>query len=197
MRCSIIALCALVAFSSPARADIELYGFDKQHTQILFSVGHLGFSTSHGAFRKFEGSFEFNRSEPQKSKVDVTIDTASVDMGDKVWDDELKGGNFFDIAHYPAMHFVGRGVTVTGDKTGKVVGDLTLHGVTKPVELDVTFNKADKHPFSGKYVAGFSAHTLVHRSDFDMAYGTPFVSDDVDIDIEVEGIRQGKGTENE
>lgn len=193
---SLIASMFLIA-PSTAHADIELYEFDRQHTQILFSVSHLGFSHSHGAFRKFNGFFEFNRSEPEKSKVDVTIDTNSVDMGDRVWNDALESPDFFNAKKYPAMLFKGKNITVTGPRTGKLIGDLTLLGITKPVELDVSFNKADKHPFSGKYVAGFSAHALIHRSDFGMTYGIPLVSDDVDIQIEVEGNRKGKGTENE
>ncbi|HEU4839313.1 MAG TPA: YceI family protein [Micavibrio sp.] len=188
-------LCLLV--SSPARAEIEAYAVDLPHTQVLFSVGHLGFSHSHGRFRDIKGGFEFNRSEPEKSKINVTIQTASVDMADKSWNDAVMGEDYFDVNKYPAMTFVSRNITLTGEKTAQITGDLTLLGATKPVILDVTFNKADKHPFSGKYVAGFSAHASINRSDFGMTSGVPWVSDRVDIIVEVEGIRKGKGTENE
>jgi polyisoprenoid-binding protein YceI len=192
-----IFLCALVFLSGVAKAEIELYHFEKPHTQILFSVNHLGFSNSHGAFTDYDGSFEFNRSEPEKSKIDAVIKTDSAEMNDKAWNDAVRGKDYFNAAQFPQMTFKSTGVKVTGEKTAKIIGDLTLLGVTKPVTLDVTFNKADKHPFSGKYVAGFSAKGSLNRSDFGMKSGIPFVSDKVEIEIEVEGIRQGKGTENE
>jgi polyisoprenoid-binding protein YceI len=191
----LIALCLMVP--SAARAEIEAYGFDLPHTQVLFSVGHLGFSHSHGKFNDIKGGFQFNRSEPEKSKIDVAIQTASLHMADKAWDDAVKGPDYFNVEKFPAMTFKSSNIALTGDKTAKITGDLTLLGVTKPVTLDVIFNKADKHPFSGKYVAGFTAHGSVNRSDFGMTSGVPFVSDEVDITVEVEGIRQGKGTENE
>jgi polyisoprenoid-binding protein YceI len=187
----------LMSVSASARAEIEAYEFELPHTRVLFSVGHLGFSNSHGMFRDIEGGFEFNRSEPEKSKIDVTIKTASVDMGDAPWDKAVKGADYLNAEKFPVMSFVSRKIAITGDKTGRITGDLTLLGVTKPVTLDVTFNKADKHPFSGKYVAGFSADGSINRSDFGMTSSIPFVSDKVDIRIEVEGIRKGKGTENE
>lgn len=184
-------LAAFVFFGiHPAKANIEIYEFDKAHTQILFFVNHLGFSTSQGEFHDYDGSFEFNRSEPEKSKVEVMIKTNSIDMDDEKWDDHMKNKDFFHVKKFPNMTFKSTSIEKTGDKTGKLTGDLTILETTKPVTLDVVFNKAGKHPFNQKYVAGFSAKTKIKRSDFRMNYGLPMIGDEVNIMIEVEGLRQ-------
>lgn len=184
-----LALMVIVAVQ-PAKAQTEAYEFDKAHTQILFFVDHLGFSTSQGEFHDYDGSFNFNDSEPEKSKVDVTIKTSSIDMDDEKWNAHMKNADFFDVEKFPTMTFKSTAIEKTGDKTGVITGDLTILETTKPVALDVTFNKAAIHPFSKKYVAGFSAKTKIKRSDFGMKYGLPLIGDEVDIMIEVEGLRQ-------
>ena len=190
MKILITALAFMVLAVQPAKAEIEIYDFDKAHTQILFFVDHLGFSTSQGEFHDYDGSFYFNINEPEKSKVDVTIKTNSIDMDDKKWNDHMKNADFFDVEKFPTMTFKSTAIKKTGDKTAVITGDITILETTKPVALDVTFNKAAVHPFSQKYVAGFSAKTKIKRSDFGMKYGLPMIGDEVDIMIEVEGLRQ-------
>lgn len=194
-----VLLSAVLVFVSvlPARAEVERYGFDKTHTQILFFVDHLGFSKSQGEFHDYDGFIEFNREDPQKSKVEVTIQTASIDMDDEKWDAHMKNKDFFDVENFPSMAFRSTGISVTGENTAEVAGDLTILGTTKPVVLDVTFNKAGKHPFSGAYVAGFSGTAHIKRSDFGMTYGLPGVGDDVYVRLEVEGIREDGETVHE
>lgn len=184
-----LAFCVLT-FGAAAHANVETYDLDKPHTQIIFSVEHLGFSRSYGKFLDYTGNFVFDRGNPAASSTEVSIKTASLDMGDEKWDEHLLGPDFFDAAQFPEMTFKSTKIEVTGDKTAKITGDLTLHGVTKPVTLDATFNKAEKHAFSNKFVAGFSAHTTINRSDFGINYGLPMVGDAVDIIIEVEGNRR-------
>ncbi len=186
---------AALFLPSQAFAQIENYSFDKAHTQIIFSVSHLGFSHSHGKFLDFDGGFVFNREEPAKSSVDVTIQTAGIDMDDEKWDEHMKNADFFDVEKFPTMTFKSTAFEITGENTGKMTGDLTLLGVTKPVTLDVVHNKSDVHPFSSKYVSGFSAAGSLKRSDFGMNYGLPMVGDDVKIQIEVEGLREELGGE--
>ena len=187
---SAFALFGLLLVSSPARAAPDTYDFDPLHTQILFFVNHLGFSNSHGEFLGFDGSFVFDQADPTASSVDVDIKTDSLNMNDERWDEHLKGPDFFNVAEFPDMKFKSTKIEVTGEKTGKITGDLTLLGVTKPVTLDVTFNKAGPHPFNGKHEAGFSATGVLKRSDWGMSYGLPMVGDDVTLHIEVEGIRR-------
>ncbi|MCC6597891.1 MAG: polyisoprenoid-binding protein [Alphaproteobacteria bacterium] len=187
------ALCALMFTPSLAHAQIENYTFDKEHTQIFFTVNHLGFSNSTGSFQTFDGGFTFDRGEPQKSKVELTIPTDSLEMNDDKWNEHLKGKDFFNVTAFPTMTFKSTKIDVTGENTANITGDLTLLGVTHPVTLAATLNKADKHPFGDKYMAGFSATASLKRSEFGMDYGLPMVGDDVKIHIEVEGIREDTG----
>lgn len=187
-----IALLGLLSATSPANAAAERYAFDKDHTQIFFSVNHLGFSNSTGKFEEFDGHFTFDPEKPENSSVYVTIKTDEIEIGSDEWEDHLENADFFNAEKFPVMTFTSTKVEKTGEKTGKLTGDLTLLGVTKPVTLDVTFNKVGVHPYSGKQVAGFSATGTLLRSDFGMNYGLPAVGDEVSIRIEVEGISDGK-----
>jgi len=182
--------------ASAAMAEIQTYKLEKPHTQIIFSVNHLGFSHSYGKFTDYDGTIVFDRGEPEKSKVDVTIKTASLDLEDEKWNEHLKGADFFNVEKFPDMTFKSINVLKTGEKTGKLSGELTILGVTKPVTLDVVFNKADKHPMKDINMAGFSASGKIKRSDFGMNYGLPMVGDDVNLIIEVEAIQEGANTTN-
>jgi len=186
---------AMLFFPLNAQAQIETYSFDKAHTQILFFVNHLGFSMSQGEFHGYDGSFVIDRGNPSKSSIDVTIETASIDMDDEKWDAHMKNEDFFNVEKFPTMRFKSTAVELVGEGTAKISGDLTILDVTKPVVLDVTHNKSGVHPFSGKFVAGFSGTTIVKRSDFGMTYGVPGVADEVHVRLEVEGIREELGGE--
>lgn len=193
----LLLLTAILFITQPAQAQIEIYEIEKPHTQILFSVSHLGFSNSYGKFLDHQGTIEFNRSEPEKSKVEITIQTASIEMNDQKWNDHMKNADFFNVEKFPTMTFKSTKIEKTGDNTAKITGDLTILETTKPVTLDVVFNKAGKHPFGEKYVAGFSATAALKRSDFGMTYSLPMVGDDVNLILEVEAIRQGPNTLNQ
>jgi len=192
---SLLSIGALAAggFVSNAYAESASYSFDKAHTQILFFVDHLGFSKSQGEFHDYDGVIKFDEADPANSMVDVTIQTASVDMDHEKWDAHLKNADFFNVEKFPTMTFKSTGIEVAGENTAKIMGDFTLLGVTKPVTLDVTHNKSGKHPFSGKYISGFSASTTIKRSEFGMNYGLPGVGDDVTVMLEVEAVRDGDG----
>ncbi len=190
-----MSLLVSLGFTSSASAQIEKYSFDKAHTQILFFVSHLGFSNSQGEFHDYDGYFLFDRAEPEKSKVEITIQTSSIDMDDEKWDTHMKSEDFFNVKEHPAMIFKSTSIEVTGENTANITGDLTILDVTKPAVLAVIHNKSDKHAFSGKYVSGFSATAIIKRSDFGMNYGLPMVGDEASIRIEVEGIREEEGGE--
>jgi polyisoprenoid-binding protein YceI len=168
----------------------EKYIFDPAHTQIFFSVNHLGFSHPQGRFNKFSGGFTFDLAHPEKSKIDVTVDANSIDMASEDWNRAMKGDNFFDVKKFPSLTFKSTKIETTGKDTGKVTGDLTILGVTKPVTLDVTYNKSGVHPYNKNYVAGFSAKAKINRADFGMTWGLPGIGEEVNVDIQVEGIRQ-------
>ena len=169
---------------------IDTYEFDTVHTQVLFFADHIGFSKSQGEFLAFDGEFAFDADNWADSSVNVTIQTDSISMDSEKWDDHMKNKDFFNVSEYPTMTFNSSKIESSDDKTGKVYGQLTLLGITRPVVLDVTFNKAGIHPFSKKYVAGFSATTTVKRSEFGMKYGIPLLGNDIEVRPEVEGVRK-------
>lgn len=197
MRIFAFTLAAMMFFASvqPATAANPVrYEFDKTHSSIMFFVNHLGFSLSTGRFLDFDGFYSFDPDAPEASEVDVTIKTDSLAMQDDRWDAHLKGADFFDVEKFPDMHFKSTEIVKTGDKTGVLKGDLTLLGVTKPVELNVTLVGTGKHPMAPRLVSGFSATGTLKRSDFGMNYALPNVGDEVEIRIEIEGFKEVSDT---
>ena len=170
-------------FSQILMADS--YKLDPVHTQIMFTVNHLGFSNPTGSFVKFDGGFDFDENNFENSSAHVTIQTNSIDMNNATWNEHLSGEQWFDVAKYPTMEFKSTKVVKTGAKTMDVTGDFTLHGVTKPVTLKVIFNK--KGDQMGKQKAGFNATTTIDRTQFGMSTYAPMVGSEVDIRINVEG----------
>jgi polyisoprenoid-binding protein YceI len=188
----IIAL-ATISFgllAATASAEQERYLFDKDHTNILFFVSHLGFSMMQGEFHEYDGEFVFDREDPTRSSVEVRIATASVDTDHDELNEHLRSADFFDSENHPTMSFKSTSIERTGENAALITGDFTMLGVTRPVTLDVTFNKADVHPVNKNYIAGFSGGATIKRSDFGMTYGVPAVGDEVKVMLEVEGIRQ-------
>jgi polyisoprenoid-binding protein YceI len=181
---------ALVAILGSTAAHADRYRLDPVHTQVLFFVDHLGYSKSEGEFRELEGSFVFDPANWPGSSVELRVRTASIDMGDADWEKHMRSRDFFAVDAFPEMTFRSREVAGFSDRKGRIYGDLTLLGVTRPVVVDFTFNKAAVHPKTGKYVAGFSGTTTLRRSEFGMSYGLPFIGDEVEIRLEVEGIRE-------
>lgn len=184
----------LVLAEAPAAAP-DRYSFDKSHTHILFFINHLGYSYTAGRMKEYDGFFTFDEKAPAKSTVDVTLKPESVDTSVPDLDKELRGEKFFNVAKFPTIHFKSTGVQVLSGNTGLLTGDLTLLGVTKPVTLQVTYNKSGIHPFTNNYVSGFTAETRFKRSDFGMSSFLPAVGDEVIVHLEVEGIDPAKHPE--
>ena len=175
-----------------AKADIEKYLLDKPHTQVIFFINHLGFTNSSGKFLDYTGEILWDKAQPEKSNVNVTIQTASLDMGDATWNEHVESDKFLDAAKYPTMTFKSTSIKRTGDKTANITGDLTLHGVTKPVVLAAQLNGDAKHPMMNRMDAGFSATAKLKRSDFGMSTYVPMIGDDVEIRLEVEAYKEDK-----
>lgn len=180
---------AALAEDAPA-AESGTFAIDESHVHAAFRVSHLGFSDTIGGFDKVSGNFTLDTGNLSASAVNVTIDTASIDSGWDERDAHLRGDDFFKVEKFPEMTFASTSVEPTGDTTATVTGDLTMLGQTHPVSLDVTFNQAGAHPFSGKYVAGFSATGTLDRTQWGMEYGAPVIGTEIELMIEVEGIRQ-------
>jgi polyisoprenoid-binding protein YceI len=188
---ALAALLMTTSISAQAAAP-DKYEFDKSHTHIIFFVNHLGYSYTVGRIKEFDGFFTFDEKEPEKSTVEVTLKPASVDTSVPALDKELVGEKFFNTAKFPTMKFKSTAVKVTGQNMGTVTGDFTLLGVTKPVTLQVTYNRSGIHPFTNNYVSGFTMETRFKRSDFGMSEFLPAVGDEVIAHIEVEGINPAK-----
>ncbi len=176
---------------SPAYADNK-FSFDKSHTRILFFINHMGFSETVGEFTLYDGHFVFDEQDPTKSSVEVTLKPEGIRTPSPELDKHLQNQDFFNVAKFPDITFKSKEVKVTGKNTGEALGDLTMLGVTKPVTLKITFNKADYHMMTGSYVAGFSAEAMVKRSEFGMNYGIPMVGDDVRLLVHTEGVNESR-----
>ncbi|SDF68978.1 MULTISPECIES: YceI family protein [Thalassobaculum] len=175
------------------RAEPYEYVIDPEHTAVAFSVRHLGFADVLGRFLEVAGSFTFDEEARTLSDVTAEIQAASVTSDHAARDDHLRKKDFLWVGEHPEIRFTGTGAEPTGERTGKVFGDLTIRGVTQPVVLDVTWNRSGRYPFGDKhYAIGISARTSIKRSDFGMTYALEgdMVGDEVDIVLEFEAIRQ-------
>ena len=173
------------------QAAAESWTFDPQHTYILWKIEHLGFSSQVGKFY-INGTVILDQQKPQNSKVNATIKIADIVTGIPELDKHLQGQLFFDDVKYPTATFVSNKVTVMSKTSAKVAGILTLHGVSKPITLNVTMNKVGKNPISDKLTTGFTATTSLKRSDFGMTTLLPDVGDLVKIEIGAEANKDTK-----
>ncbi|KAA0578521.1 YceI family protein [Azospirillum sp. B21] len=174
---------------TPAFAAPVSYKIDPAHTAVAFIVNHIGFSNVIGRFNTVGGDISFDKDAVEKSTVNVTIDATSIDTNHAKRDEHLRSPDFFNAKEFPKLTFKSTRIEKTGDKTGKLHGDLTMLGVTKPVVLDITFNKDGVSPASKLETAGFSARGTVKRTDFGMKYGAPAVGDDIQLLIEIEAVK--------
>ena len=180
-------LVCLLAASAIAHATG--YHFDTVHTQVFFSASHLGMSNPQGRLHLQGGYILFDPGDWTQAKVDATIETASLDMGDPAWNRRLRSNEFLDADKFPTARFVSERVEKTGEHEGVAHGKLTLLGVTRPLDMKIRFNRAGLDPYSLQYVAGFSGEAKFRRSDFGMRKYVPDIGDEVSVHIEVEGLR--------
>lgn len=174
-----------------SKATSGNYKLDKDHANILFNLSHLSFSHYFGRFNNMDGTLTFDANAPQNSKVNISVDVSSIDTNNATLEGELKSSQWFDTPKFPNATFSSTRIEKLSETTGKVYGDLTLHGVTKPIVLDVTFNGAGTNPVKTDLVMlGFSGQTTIKRSDFGISQYIPMVGDEVTLTIEAEFILQ-------
>lgn len=166
--------------SDVRRVAAGTYTVDPSHSQVSYTVNHLGFSTYRGLFGDVTGSLTIDPKAPAKAKVSIDIPMSGIVTTSTKLDEHLKTADFFDAAKYPTAHFESTSVRVTG-KTARISGNLTIRGITKPVVLNAAFVGAGT--MMGKRTVGFDATTTVKRSDFGILYGIPMVPDLVPLDI--------------
>ena len=180
---------ALILALASTSAAATTYTLDPNHTQVQFIWNHYGFTNLTGQFGKIEGTLEFDAGDPTKASVTATIGMASVASNIKKLDDKLVGADYFDVAKFPTATFKSTHVEkgATPDRL-KVTGDLTLHGVTKAVTLDVDVVKVGTQPLRKGEAAGFDATASIKRADFGIKTYLPMVADEGKLHIVAEAV---------
>ncbi len=163
-------------------------GFDSRHTLATFEINHLGFSTQRGRFNNASGKIMLVPAQNSGS-IEVSIDSASIDMGLDAWDKIMRGEDFFNVEKFPAMTFKSTKILFDGDKVVGAEGDFTLLGVTRPVKLAVKGFACGTHPINKKALCGADVSATIKRSEFGMTKYLPGISDDVFIEIPVEAFK--------
>ena len=179
MRASHLLTASLLLAPAPALA--AKLTIDPLRTHIRFSIDAVGYPQTHGVFHKFDGRVDVDFEHPERSRVSFRVDTDSVDVGSTGFSDYVKSQGWLDAAHHPSIDFVSREVRKLDERTVRVTGDLTLLGVTRPLEVDVAVQRGAA---GGRL--GFAAHTSINRLEYGMNAGFPVVARDVKLDISTE-----------
>jgi polyisoprenoid-binding protein YceI len=179
------------ALLSAGQAMAADYVIDKegQHAFVNFKISHLGYSWLYGTFKDFDGSFSFDAANPEASKVNVTLNTASVDSNHAERDKHLRSADFLNVSKHPTATFESTSVKSTGEGTADITGNLSLNGVTKPVVIAAEFIGEGTDPWGG-YRAGFSGSTTLKLKDFGITKDLGPASETVELILSVEGIRK-------
>jgi polyisoprenoid-binding protein YceI len=190
MRLRIVAAAAAITVWSSSALANETYRFDQSHSTIAFSV-HQFLGTTHGKFTKFDGRIEIDREHPENSSVTAHIDVRSIDTGIVKRDNHLRSAEFFAVEKYPAITFKSRSAKQTGAQAGDILGDLTMHGVTKPITLHV---KLLTSPAETKQTRWSVTTDPLKRREFNLMFAKTAesmsgISQTVTINIEIEAVR--------
>ncbi|MBI1849499.1 MAG: YceI family protein [Planctomycetes bacterium] len=167
----------------------DTYSVDPVHSFVTFRIVHVGVSATHGRFDDVSGTFVVDDADPTKSTVDVQVKAESIDTNNKKRDEDLKGPDYFNVKQFPTIAFKSKSVKPAGDKKFEVSGDLTLHGVTKPLTFTLTHIGSGKTPFKD-FRSGYETTFTIKRTDFDMKKMLEGIGDEVQITVAIEGIRQ-------
>ncbi|MFC0152768.1 YceI family protein [Xanthomonas dyei] len=187
-----LALTSLAASAAPVR-----YALDPVHTRVLFAVDHAGFSKALGTVSGSSGTLVFDPDDWAAARLDVTVPLHRADLGDAKWNQATLARNLLDAERFPDAHFVSTRVEASGENQAKVTGNLTLHGVTRPVTLDVTLNALKRHPLPPfRRTAGFSATATLSRAEFGVDAWKSMIGDTVELRIEAEAVREGRADDD-
>ena len=186
------ALLALLACLPAVAGEPARYAFDPVHTRVMFAIDHAGFSKAIGTISGSQGSLHFDVEDWSSARLDVVVPMHRLDMGDSGWSASVFAPRFLDVKRHPQARFVATdGLQRQLANRGRACGQLTLHGVTRPLCLDVVLNKAGRYPLPPfRRTIGFSATATLKRSDYGMTSWQSLVGDDVELRIEAELFRQ-------
>lgn len=181
-----------IAFLSTNMFAQTTWKADPAHTQVSFNIVHLGIAEIEGQFREFESSITASEDDFSDAQYEMEIDVASINTGIERRDGHLKSADFFDVENHPKMSFKSNSTEKIGENKYKVTGDLTFHGVTKPVTLEVWHRGTVENPQSKEMISGFAITGTINRSDFNLGAGfpEPMLSDEVKIEVDGEFIQQ-------
>lgn len=184
MKKNLPAVMLSAALAAPVFAA-DTYTIDAAHSQAMFEIRHLGFSTQRGHFTQSEGKVTLDPAA-KTGAVDYTIQVKSLDMGLERWNKHMLAEDFFQVEKYPTIRFKSTRLIFEGDKVKAAEGDFTLRGVTKPITLKVSNFTCGVHPMIKKTVCGADISAMIKRSDFGMSYGLPGIGDEVTLVVPVE-----------
>jgi polyisoprenoid-binding protein YceI len=182
----IVLASALAAVAFGASAESVTYKIDPNHTVVLATWNHFGYSNPSANFGQASGTIVYDAAAPERSSVEVTLPMSGLDTFVPKLDEHLKSADFFDAAKYPAATFRSTAVKALGDGRLEVTGNLDLHGTSKPVVLDVKLNKSEPHPMGKAPAIGFDASTTIRRTEFGIDKYVPMVSDEIALRITTE-----------
>ncbi|MEA9757503.1 YceI family protein [Xanthomonas campestris pv. raphani] len=189
----LLAFPALVLTSLAATAAPVRYALDPVHTRVLFAVEHAGFSKALGTVSGSSGTLVFDPDDWAAATLEVTVPLRRADLGDAKWNEATLARNLLDAERFPDAHFVSTKVEASDATHAKVTGNLTLHGVTRPVTLDVTLNALKRHPLPPfRRTTGFSATATLSRAAFGVDAWKSMIGDTVELRIEAEAVREGR-----
>ncbi|WP_353217686.1 YceI family protein [Sandarakinorhabdus sp.] len=172
------AIAAGPANPDPAAVTAGSFAVEPSHTRVQFTVSHMGFTNWYGDFTGASGSLRIDPKNIAASTVEISIPTASVSTTNTILDGELKSADWFDAAQFPTIRFVSTAVKPTGPNTADITGNLSFHGVTRPVVLVARFNGAGINPIDKAYTLGFDATTTIKRSDWGVKNYVPVIGDE-------------------
>ncbi|HEX2526307.1 MAG TPA: YceI family protein [Geminicoccus sp.] len=189
----LIGVVALCLWLAPATGYAEnRWRLDPDHTTVMFEAPHIGYARIFGFFQRVQGELIFDETTRSLTSLRVKVDVDSVFTNDVKRDRHLRSADFLDANSHPVAEFVMTDADPMSDRTGQIIGDLTLRGVTRQVTLDVTLNRIGPYPFGTNYVLGASLTTIIKRSDFGSTYALQegWIPDEIPVRIEVEAIRE-------
>lgn len=194
MKKSVLSL-AFLLIAGFAFSQTTNWKIDNSHSNVTFEIDHMVISTVTGKFQEFEGDIKSDKADFSDASISFTIQAASVNTNNEKRDDHLRNEDFFDVANHPEITFVGKNLMPEGGKEYKLVGDLTMHGVTKEVELDVKYNGMIKDPW-GNTRAGFKVSGELDRTDYGLVYnsaleaGGLLIGEEVEIQVNLELVKE-------
>lgn len=188
MKFKLIIASLLAASAASAFAAVDTYTIDPAHTYPSFAADHMGISVWRGKFEKTSGTVTLDRAAKTGS-IDIHIDPSTIDFGMTKLNEHAKGSDMFDVTKFPDVTYKSTSIKFDGDKPVSVDGELTLHGVTKPVKLTINSFKCIPHPMLKREVCGADATAEFNRTDFGISYGLPKFAPEVKLAIQVEALK--------